>query len=212
MNRNSSGLDALEDVLDALVASAKTPSASSPEHWIRDYPQFECELVDFIASWTIMNSATPKETSGPEAEALVLRGMSIVQNLLHEMSSPPERGRAIDSLLGSAQSLGMSLKEFAGAVRLGQVVMRKLDRRLIRYPSIPTDLPARLAALLRCQAEDVSLYLQQAPTLAASARYRADSTPTLADPEAFDTAVRSDPTMAEEDRSHWLRSAGADGH
>jgi len=212
MNRNSSGLNALEDVLDALVASAGTPSASSPEQWIRDYPQFERELVDFIASWTIMNSASPKEPSGPEADALVLRGMSIVQNLLHEMSSPPDRGPAIDSLLGRAQSLGMSLKQFAGAVRLGQVLMRKLDRRLIRYPSIPKDLLARLSATLECQEDDVSLYLQQAPTLATSARYRADSTPTLADPQDFDTAVRSDPTMAEEDRSHWLRSGAGNGH
>ena len=208
----------LEDVFDALVASEESPEPAVVERWVRDYPQFEHELVDFMASWTLMKSAALVGAhAGSDAEAwaeakddnaLVLRGMSIVQNLLHEMSQPPKAPRQVAGLLDAAKAAGMNLRDVARATHLGETVLRKLDRRLIRFASIPREAIAAIAEALRCRADDLSEYLQQPPTLAAGAHYCASRTPQLAEPEDFILAVRRDPTMSTKDRWRWLGATG----
>ncbi len=207
----SNRLTELEDVLDALVASEDSPEPAVLDRWIRDYPQFERELVDFVASWTLMNSAvsfdpdhSPEVETEKDHDTFVLRGMSIVQNLLHEMSLPPESPRQLESLVGAAKAAGMSLKEVAREVHLGDAVLRKLDRRLIQFTSIPEEALADIAQVLRCPVGALSEYLQQPPTFAAGAHYRASRAPQLAEPEDFILAVQRDPTMSTEDRRRWL--------
>lgn len=207
-----SRLAELEDVLDALVASEESPELTVLDRWVRDYPQFERELVEFITSWNFMNSAVslePDHARGAEMEerdgdTFVLRGMSIVQNLLHEMSRRSEAPYTLESLLGEASAAGMSLKDVARAVHLGDAVLRKLDRRLIRFASIPKEALEAIAETLRCPVDSLSQYLQQQPTLAAGVRYRASRAPQLAEPEDFLIAVQRDPTMSPEDRARWL--------
>lgn len=207
----------LEDVLDALVAADEAPGPVVLNRWVREYPQFERELVDFMASWTLMNSAASmtadqdEETAeGKADERLMLRGMSIVQNLLHEMSQPAETAPRLHSLIGAARAAGLSLHDLARAAHLGEAIVRKLDRRLIRFASIPRQAIDSLADAVRCQAQAVSWYLQQPATFAAAAHYRADRVPQLAEPEDFIVAVEKDPTMTPEDRRWWLDAVNAE--
>lgn len=209
----SNRLRELEDVFDALVASEESPEPTVLARWVREYPQFERELVDFITSWVLMNSAVSLDPDhAPEAEAeekddaFVLHGMSIVQNLLYEMSPRSEAPRPLDSLLSTARAAGMSLKAVARATHLGDAVVRKLDRRLIRFASIPQDALSAVADALRCPVDALSQYLQQPPTFAAGSHYRADRAPQLAEPEDFIAAVQRDPTISTEDRGRWLRA------
>ena len=53
-----SGLGRLEDVLDAYVASDVGPNSPLDE-WLRSYPEFEREITDFAASWSLMKSLPP---------------------------------------------------------------------------------------------------------------------------------------------------------
>lgn len=215
---SGSRLAELEDVLDALVAADETPGPAALDRWVREYPQFERELVDFMASWTLMNSAMSpsagqEERAEQEMEAderLMLRGMSIVQNLLHEMSHRAETTPRLDSLLGAARAAGMSLPDLARAAHLGEAVVRKLDRRLIRFASIPKQAIDAVANAVRCQAQAVALYLQQPATFAAGAHYRADRVPQLAEPEDFIVAVEKDPTMTAEGRRRWRDAVNAE--
>lgn len=208
----------LEDVFDALVAAEETPGPTVLDRWVREYPQFERELVDFMASWTLMNTAA-SSAAAHEAEAeeavkdddpLVLRGMSIVQNLLHEEVRREEKAARLDSLRAAAKAASISLKDVARAAHMGDAVMRKLDRRLIRYASIPKQALGAIADALRCPVEAVALYLQQPPTFAAGAHYRADHPPQLAEPEDFIVAVQRDPTMTPEDRLRWTDAVKAE--
>jgi hypothetical protein len=212
-----SRLAELEDVLDALVAAEETPRTAALHRWVREYPQFELELVDFMASWSLMNSAasmTPDEQEVDEEakadERLMLRGMSIAQNLLHEMSRRVDTSRRLDSILGAATAAGMNLRDLARAAHLGEAVVRKLDRRLIRFASIPKQVIHAVADAVRCQAQEVALYLQQPATFATRTHYRADRAPQLAEPEEFIVAVEKDPTMTTEDRRRWQEAVDAE--
>ena len=215
---DGSRLAELEHVLDELVAADETPGPAVLDGWVREYPQFERELVDFMASWTLMNSAVPPSADQEEPqneelkadERLMLRGMSIVQNLLHEMSHRAETASRLDSLLGEARAAGMSLQDLAGAAHLGEAVVRKLDRRLIRFASIPMQAIDAVAGAVRCQARVVAQYLQQPATLAAGSHYRADRVPQLAEQEDFIVAIEKDPTMTAEDRWRWRDAVNAE--
>ena len=203
---NPNGLESLEDVLDAYTAS-DDGAYTSLDDWIRRYPQYEQELTEFAISWILMEALPPS----PDAEevnegTLVLRGMSVVQNLLHgqslettSVSVPP-----FESLLSEGRVQGLEPRQFAQVARLGVSLLRKLDRRLIRYASIPRDAIRGLAEVIRNNEASVSAYLQQSPALAAATEHRSDQTPVLVEQEDFFDAVRADPTISPEDATRWL--------
>ena len=203
---NPNSPDRLEDVLDAYVASDNGPDASLDD-WIRRYPQYEQELTEFAISWSLMRALPPS----PDAEevnesTLVLRGMSVVQNLLHghSLESPPVSVGSFESLMAEGRANGLEPRQLAQISRLGVSLLRKLDRRLIRYASIPRAAIRGIAEAMRSDEENVSAYLQQSPALAAATEHRSEQAPALAEPEDFFDAVRADPTISPEDAAHWL--------
>jgi hypothetical protein len=205
MTKNSD-VTQLEDVFDELVASEQLPSGAVLDRWIRRYPQFEQELIDFVASWSLMDSAAAPALPSTDAThtTLVLRGMSIVQNLLHDRPRASEPRATLDGLLSTARAAGTTLVELAALTHLGEVVLRKLDRRLIRFSSIPDEAMSGVAAALRASVEAVSSYLQGPRSFATNTHYHASQTPALTQEEDFAAAVRNDPTMTEADRARWL--------
>lgn len=76
----------LDDVLDAYAASDGGPSRDALEAWVKRYPQYEEELTAFTIDWIHMNHVEPAAPTD-ELETLVLRGMSVVQQLLHAQRS-----------------------------------------------------------------------------------------------------------------------------
>ena len=203
---NPNRLDRLEDVLDAYVASDDGPAASLDD-WIRRYPQYEQELTEFAISWSLMESLPPEpDTEEVSVDTLVLRGMSVVQNLLHGQTLETISGSVppFESLLSEGRVQGLEPRQFAQASRLGVSLLRKLDRRLIRYASIPRDAIRGLADALRSDEASVSTYLRLGPALAPATEHHSDQAPALAEPEDFFDAVRADPTISAVDAAHWL--------
>ena len=199
-------LESLEDLFDAYVASGGEPFASLDD-WIRRYPQYEQELTEFAMSWSLMESLPPIPGAEEVSEStLVLRGMSVVQNLLHAQSSesssvpvPP-----FESLLTEGRIRSLEPRQLAHATGLGVILLRKLDRRLIRYATIPREAIRRLAEAIRIDEASVSVYLQRSPALAAGTEHRSEQAPVLGDPENFFDAVRADTTISSEDADRWL--------
>ena len=197
----------LEDILDAYVASDIGPNCPLDE-WTRRYPEFEQELIEFAASWSLMKWLPP--SPGAEEvgeETLVLRGMSIVQNLLHSQSSESasESVSSFESLIVAGRERGLDPRRLAQAVGLGDSLLRKLDRRLIIQASIPQELIDRLAQVVQRETMTIIAYLRQDPTLAATTDYRSEQAPTIMDLENFFDAVRADPTISREHAEHWFR-------
>ena len=203
---NPNSLDRLEDVLDAYVASDDGPDASLDD-WIRRYPQYEQELTEFAISWSLMESLPPEpDTEEVGVATLVLRGMSVVQNLLHgqPLESASVSVPSFESLIAEGWGNGLEPRQLAQVSRLGVSLLRKLDRRLIRYASIPRDAIRGLAEAIRSDEASVSAYLQQSSALAAATEHRSEQAPALTEPEDFFDSVRADPTISHGDAAHWL--------
>jgi len=201
--------ETVEEVLDAYVASTDEPgSSSSLAPWIQLYPHFKRELMDFAASWSRAKWLSPDPADiDVDEERLVLRGMSILQNLLHtkQQQRSSEASQApLVSLLEEAKRLGLSAQGLADSVGLGRMTLRKLDRRLIRFAQIPPQLLTALSDSLSRSVSDIALYLQGPPRLAGGARYRADQAPSLTEQVGFFHAIRTDRTMSDEQRGRWL--------
>jgi hypothetical protein len=204
MNRQSE--ERLEDILDRMVASDIDPNSADIADWIRQYPDYERELMGFAASWSLMKSLpSTRMPSLVDEETLVLRGMSIVQNLLHKQSdAQPVTTGTIEGLIETGRKEGISPNRLATEAFLGIALLRKLDRRLIRFATIPAEVIAALAAVLHRDTSAIASYLARPPTLAAGMRYRAEHAPELAEQEDFAVAMQMDPTMSSPDRERWL--------
>jgi hypothetical protein len=209
--------EALEDVLDAYVASNSVPSQQALKEWIRRYPNYRRELIEFTVSWTMIEHLPPSpDVDEIDEELLVVRGMSVVQRIMDDRK---QKGRAdeernevhLRSLLDEGSKLGLSIREMAAACRLGIQTFRKLDRRLISYPSIPSKVLQVIAETIRRSVDAVASYLQREPTYAKGSRYRAEQRPEVARQESFFEAIRSDATIEEVDRSYWLTFEQTDG-
>ncbi len=195
----------LEDILDAYVASGGGPN-SSLEEWTRRYPEFEREIVEFAASWSLMTwLPSAPNTEEVTEETLVLRGMSVVQNILHRQlsESASDLVAPFESLIVGGQERGFDPRRLAYAVGLGDSLLRKLDRRLIAYTTIPQELIHRLAQVMQSEATGITAYLQQDPILAAGTEHRSEQAPKLMAQEDFFDAVRSDPTIGRDHAEHW---------
>ena len=196
----------LEDILDAYVASGVGPNSPLDE-WIRRYPEFERELIEFAASWSLMKWLPPVPNAEEvDEETLVLRGMSVVQNLLHRQSAESASGAVapFESLIAEGRERGFEPRRLAHAVGLGDSLLRKLDRRLIAYASLPQELISRLAQVVQREATSITAYLQQDPTLGATTEHRSGQAPILMELEDFFDAVRADPTISREHVEHWF--------
>ena len=195
----------LEDILDAYVVSGVGPN-SSLEEWTRRYPEFEREIVEFAASWSLMTwLPSAPNTEEVTEETLVLRGMSVVQNILHRQlsESASDLVAPFESLIAEGQERGFDPRRLAHAVGLGDSLIRKLDRRLIAYTTIPQELIHRLAQVMQSEATSITAYLQQDPILAAGTEHRSEQAPKLMAQEDFFDAVRSDPTIGRGHAEHW---------
>ena len=213
MNK-SKDREMLEDILDAYVASGVGPN-SPLEDWTQRYPEFEREIIEFAASWSLMTWLPPAPNAEEVTEeTLVLRGMSVFQNLLHRQSaeSASDSAAPFESLIVAGQERGFEPRRLAHALGLGDSLLRKLDRRLIACTTIPQELIYRLAEVMQHEAASITAYLQQGPILAARTEHRSEQAPKLMPQEDFFDAVRSDPTIGRDHAEHWYgleRSMGA---
>jgi hypothetical protein len=162
-----------------------------------------------------MQTLSSAEVIEPDAdeEALLLRGTHIVQSLLQKQSMQPPsetqgKGEPFEGLLAQGRSCGLSsLDQLADRVELSAALVRKLDRRLIRYTSIPLQLIETFAHILRRDVVTIARYLNGSPTLITGASYKAKQAPGLTGQQDFVEAVRHDPELSEDRRRQWLSLA-----
>ncbi len=205
MNEHT-GRETVDDVLNAYVASSAGPSYEALTEWIRRYPHFERELTEFTVGWSL-NETLPQveETEEVDEDTLILRGMSIVQGILNrEELAPVDKQTPFAGLLKEGKAHGLSIHGLAETTKLSAVLVRKLDRRLILFASIPTKAIAVLARAVARGKNEVADYLRGQPTLPDGASYKAEEAPRLSEAEDFFEAVRTDKTFPEEWRRHWL--------
>ncbi len=211
MNQNSER-ESLDDVLNAYAISDPGPGYASLAEWIRRYPHYERELTAFAADWALVTwLPTPASMQHVDEDVLVACGMSIVQHILQQQARPgQEEIPPLKGIVQEAKSLGLSANQLAERTQMSVSLVRKLDRRLIRYSTIPLQAIETFAHVIQHGSSIVADYLQGTPILPQGASYHAEQAPTLAEPEDFFEAVRRDMTMSQELRERWLSLASPD--
>lgn len=201
--RNTHDGDQLDQVIDNYIASAGGPNYETMLAWIKRYPQYEREIIDLTVDWFVTERIAPAlgEEDDELTKATAERHRSIIREIVDRYAAMPgavpvpvEAG--LEGLLAEAKARGISRKQLADAARLSIPLIDKLDRRLIRYSTIPRTIVESIAQLLGRQAEAVSQYLQGAPLLPAGASYRAEEAPSLPEAQDFSEAVQGDRTLS----------------
>ena len=211
MNRNNDTVRPpmpLENVLDEYVMAVQQPNHTALVEWVARYPQYEQELTRFTVEWARVEHASDAPAESPaEIEAAVERHLALLRErgLLYSVEN------ALAGLVEEAEARGLSKKQLAERSGLTVPLLTKLDRRLIRYASIPGEVVSRVAAALGSQAGAVAAYLQGGPRLAQAVSYKADEAPTLPEPQDFAEAVRDDPALTPEQRAELLGLAEQQG-
>ena len=86
----------------------------------------------------------------------------------------------------------------------------KLDRRLIRFASIPRQAIERIGEELGRSFEAIAAYLQGDSQFASQASFRADAAPQMPDQQDFFDAIETDLTMSETQKDEWRKTKSAD--
>jgi hypothetical protein len=104
-----------------------------------------------------------------------------------------------------AEAVGLSVEALAAGTVFSESLLRKLDRRLIAFASLPGEVIQRLADALGKNIGTIEQYLQLQPTFPRGARYLAKQAPALPKRQQdFHDAVRKDQALTETQRQALL--------
>lgn len=198
----------LDDVLNEFVAEYEQPTGKALETWVKRYPQFRRELVDFAAAWAEQLALPPApELSAEQEKALIDRAMSHVLNVAFSRDEQAhglkKDDRAIESLTGEARKAGISPLELAKACGLDLALISKLANRQIRPRSIPPRLISRLGELLSRSADAIAEFFAGPTQIYSGKAFLSRGKPQSAEQQSFADAVRASSLSAAE-KARWL--------
>ena len=185
--------------------------------FMRRYPHAADALAEFVATDSIIENSpdTESQTVGErlaEEESIIRRGMETAARLLaarHTLIALEETA-PLTGLRKEAEARGLTIQALASATHLSVPLLVKLDRRLIRFASIPRQAIERIGAELGRSFDVVAAYLRAASQFAPQASFRADTAPQMPDQQDFFDAVETDLTISETQKDEWrkIKSAG----
>lgn len=193
------------------VESARAARSVLTE-FMRRYPHAADALADFAATASIIENSPDTESqteseSRTEEETIVRRGMETAARLIgaRRASLTPGETRSLAGLRNEAEAWGLTVQALAAATRLTVPLLVKLDRRLIRFASIPRQAIERIGVALGRSFDEVAAYLQGDSQFAPQASFRADAAPQMPDQQDFFDAVETDLMLSEEQKDEWRR-------
>ena len=211
----------LDDVLNEFVAAHDEPRAVALDSWVARYPQFQEELIDFVAAWLEEALLPPPPALSSDVEKRITdRAMSHVLNTsferdeareARESTSAPTKS-AIASLTGEARRVGLSALELAKCCGLDLALVTKLNNRQITPDSIPPHLVSQMARQIGKTVEAVADYLAGPPQQLSGMAFLARGKPRGAQQQSFADAVRAS-SLREAEKARWLdEAAGLEEH
>ncbi len=176
-------------------SKAPRPLAS----WIALYPAHAADLMAWASAAPIIDAAAGASVDPPDLERTLRSGRRVVAEARAVHAAP------LAGLIAAAKARGWSAETLARRVGVGTSVMVKLDRRLIRFDTLPGRLFRAVGEALEVADEAVRAYLQRPPTLSPAASYKADRAPRVTSQQSFADAVRACGEMDAEQKQSWLR-------
>lgn len=200
----------LEDVLNGFAAELEDSGASYAvlKSWTSRYPTYSQQLAELAAGEALLRHSMPAADEIDD-ERLMQVGLDAARGVLDraraERPAVAPAQAALPGLIIRAREVGLNIRDVAERSQLSITLVGLLDRRLVRFASIPREVVDALATALQTQVASVAQYLQQGPSFAPSASFRADEAPTLPEAQDFADAVRQDPSLDENRRAALLR-------
>ena len=202
----------LEDVLNEFAAELEDTGTGATyavlKTWTARFPAYAQQLAELAAGEALLRHLPPSAVAIDE-ERVLEAGLDAAQGVLEraraERPAPVPVQVALPGLMARARQMGLNIREVAERTQLSVSLVGLLDRRLVRFASIPREVLDRLAAALQTQVASVSEYLQQGPAFAPSASFRAEEAPALPPVQDFADAVRQDPMLDPDRRAALLR-------
>lgn len=173
--------------------------------FMRLYPQYADELMDYAATASIVGHAPvtgrTNENDAAEEDAIVKRGMETAARLLASRRNEP----TLPGLRKAAEARGLTMQALAAQTNLSVPVLMKLDRRLIRFASIPREAIEVIARAINHTSQTVTAYLQGERKFATGAAFLAEEAPQMPDQQDFFEAIGKDLTMNETQKEEWSK-------
>lgn len=207
--------EATEQAGDDAVEAARAARTVLTEFMHR-YPHAADALAGSAAIGSIIENSPDTEGQSEserltEEEGIVRRGMETAARLLavRQMSATSAETTPLSGLRKEAEARGLTIQALASATRMSVPLLVKLDRRLVRFASIPRRAIERIGVELGRSFEAVAAYLQGDPQFASQASFRADTAPQMSSQQDFFEAVETDLTMDEAQKAEWRRFKSA---
>lgn len=201
----------LNDVLNEFMAEHSAPQADSLATFVKRYPQYRRELIDFAAVWAEQLILPTEPELSPDQEKLLIdRTMSHVENVLFNRDEPTQEAEKtttpLKNLAGEARKLGYKPREFAKVCGLDLALMTKLSNRLIILSTIPSSLISHIGRLLSRSFEEVSDYLDMPTADLASKSFLSRKKPQSQKQQSFADAIQGS-SLSDAEKARWLDEA-----
>lgn len=196
--------NSLDEVFDAYTLALQMPNRETLIEYIRRYPQFEQELIDFTMAWMEAKNSPSTAKMEQEDSNFIQLGMVAAQEAFHQPGEVKRTKSSFQSILKEAKSKGLSIDQFADVQNLSILLIRKIDLRAITYYTIPFEIIQSLAENLERNVREIAGYLTLPPMKPTTARYKSSKAPKLDTQRSFFDEVREDHLLSEEQRQYWL--------
>lgn len=213
MNNNKTAFQ-FDDLLNDFFAELETGDESRIlEEYIRDFPEFEADLIEAAAYKRTVSELPEREYSKEEEESLNLRTSSIVQNLLYKYRLNDSANQAqteevadilpLVDLKAEIKQKGFTVKSFAKAAGLSETIIDAFHTKEVLFSSIKRKAIENVASVLGLPILVVKNYLQLNATPELS-HLKADEPPCFSSKMDFSELIATDPDLTDDEKKYWL--------
>jgi len=193
----------LEDVLNELSLTSSTPNADIIDQFVRRYPQYKGELVDFaieLALDAIGDESLDASATSATASSAVDIAMSRLHNRLHAVRSEGA-GRRQSTPPNPFETLPADqLRAFMTGIHANPVFVMKLRDRHIDPTTIPAGLRRLSAELLSVPESVLAVHWAGPPMIAEGSRFKSERKPEASKRQSFAEAVATSSLNEEQQR------------
>lgn len=183
------------------------------ENFIRDFPEFEFDLIEAAAYKRTISETPEREYSKEEEERLTLRTNSVVQNLLYKYRQSDQAAQARTEKVDEALPLvdlkaeikrkGFTVKSFARAAGLSETIIDAFHTREVLFASIKRKAIENVATVLGYPFEIVRNFLRL-NAVPEPSHLKADEPLRFSSQMDFSELVATDPDMTDDEKRYWL--------
>ena len=188
----------LSDVLEGYaIATPEGNDQDTLRRWMEQHPQFADDLMDFAAARAYVRNVDEAPLTDESRFAEI--GLKMLRGALGGTEAA-----ALESITAAAESKGWKKPEFAKKLGLSMSLLMYLEKRRVRFATIPRGIIAKTAELLETSDQAVATYLSQPPSLASEASFKTQTRPEEERQKDFADAVREDQTLSASEKRDLL--------